>query len=207
MKRILSTALAIVLFVGASQAQTTEEGKGRRHGKGGEMYKELSLTEEQKAKLKSIREAEKKEMDALKADRKTEADKAARKQVHDKYKSQLDAVLTAEQKAKLDVAKKEGRAEGFGKGHRGDMNGRMAEDLNLSADQKTKLSSVNSDFKTKADAIRKNESLSNDEKKTQMKTLAETHKKSITSILTPEQAEKMKTMHKGKGKRNKSANL
>ena len=159
MKRILSTALAIVLFIGAAQAQDTTKHKGPHHGKRGDAMKELNLTEDQKAKIKSIREAQMAEMKALKADGKSEADKDARKALHDKYKAQMDAVLTADQKAKLDKQKEEwkekgkaGKADGFGKGQKGDRKDKMKEfgkELNLTADQQARVKSINEDFKAK----------------------------------------------------------
>ncbi|MDB5205995.1 MAG: hypothetical protein JWR72_1070 [Flavisolibacter sp.] len=203
MKRILSTAFAILLFVGASQAQTSEGAKGRHGGKGGEMMKELNLSAEQKAKFQSIKEAEKKEMQALKADGKTDADRAARKDIHDKYKTQYQSVLTEEQKAKFKEAGKQGRGEKFSKGDRKEGGRDFAQELNLSADQKTKAASLNSEFKTKMDAVRNNSTLSNDEKKAQSKSIAEAHRTNLKAILTPEQAAKMTSLRKGKHKKDR----
>lgn len=203
MKRILSTALAIVLFMGASQAQITEKGKDRNHGKQGEMMKELNLSAEQKAKLKTIHEAEKKEMKALKADGKTEADKAAGKEIHEKYKIQLESVLTEEQKSKFKDARKEGKGEKFSKGDRKEKGRGFEQELNLSTSQKTKVASLNTEFKTKMDAVRDNSSLSKDEKKAQAKSIAEAHRTNLKAILTPEQADKMKSLHKGQHKKDR----
>ena len=72
MKRILIATLAIVLFAGAAQAQTKDTArhhqKHLQHKGGGHdmMAKQLNLTADQQAKLKSIREQEHKEMKALK---------------------------------------------------------------------------------------------------------------------------------------------
>lgn len=178
MKRILSTALAIALFIGGAQAQATEKHKDH-HGKRGDMFKELNLTEDQKAKIKSIREAQKTEMQSLKADGKSEGDKDARKALHDKYKTQIDAVLTSEQKAKLDQRKddwkekgKAGKADGFGKGRGGDRKDKMKEfgkELNLSTDQQAKVKSINEDFKTRMETLRSNSTLSQDEKESSLR--------------------------------------
>ena len=204
MKKILSTALAIVLFVGASQAQKTEKNQDRHHGKQGEMMKELNLTAEQKAKLKTIHEAEKKEMQALKADGKSDADKDARKEIHEKYKTQLQSVLTEDQKAKMKEGRKEDRGERFGKADHKQNGREFGKELNLNEDQKSKVASLNNDFRTKMEAVRNNSSLSRDEKKAQIKNLAETHKTNLKAILTPEQAAKMKTLHKGDRKRDRN---
>jgi Spy/CpxP family protein refolding chaperone len=206
MKRILSTALAIVLFIGAAQAQATEEGRSRHGRKGGDMFKELSLTADQQAKIKSIREAEKTEMKSLKSDGKTEADKAARKELHSKYKAQIESVLTTEQKAKLKEGKKGGRGEGFGKGDRKGQRGEFGKDLNLTSDQKAKVTSINSEFKTKMQAIKSNQSLPEDQKKEQFKQLAEAHKTNLKAVLTQDQINKLQEAKKNnKGKRNRNS--
>lgn len=199
MKRILSSALAIVLFVGASQAQTGEKTKGRHHQQGGKMMKELNLSAEQKAKFQSIKEAEKKEMQALKADGKTEDDKTARKEIHDKYKMQYQEVLTAEQKAKHKV----GKGDKFGKSHGKEGGPGFTQELNLTADQKAKAASLNSEFKTKMDAVRNNNTLSKDEKKAQTRSITEAHRTNLKAILTPEQAARMTSLRKGKHKKDR----
>ncbi len=203
MKKILSTALAVALFIGTAQAQTKDDHKGRHHGKHGEIMKELELNAEQKEKIKNIREAQKKELQSLKADDKTEADKAAKKEIHEKYKNQIDAVLTAEQKEKIKKEKKDGHSDRLEKGDRKEKGREYAKELNLSADQKAKTSALNHEFKIRMDAVRNNSSLSNEEKKIQIKGLTETHKTNLKAILTPEQAEKMKSLQEGKHKNNK----
>ena len=215
MKRILSTALVIVLFIGAAQAQDTTKQRGPHHGKPGDVMKELNLTEDQKAKIKSIRDAQMAEMKSLKADGKSEADKDARKAIHEKYKAQMDAVLTAEQKAQLNKQKdawkekgKAGKADGFGKGPKGDRKDQMKEfgkELNLSADQQARIKSINEDFRTKMQTLRSNSTLSQDEKREQFKKLAESHKTNLKAVLTQEQIAKMEAARKKHGeKRNKN---
>src|SRR5215204_4720958 len=141
MKRILTSALAIVLFVGASRAQDQP-----RHERGGDRFsKELNLTAEQKAKLQTIREAQKKEMEALKQN--SQVSQEQRKAIHEKYKSQFDAVLTPAQREEMNKKKEEWKAngkEGKGFGKKGGNAGRGSDfgnqaaffkkELNLSAD-------------------------------------------------------------------------
>ena len=199
MKRILSTALAIVLFAATSQAQTTDDGKGSHAGKRGEMMKELNLTTDQKTKLKSIHEAERAEMKALKSDGKTDEDKTARKAVHEKYRTQIEAVLTPGQTAKLKEEKTQARVE-----HEGDANdahGKMAgaaKELDLTADQKTKVQSINSEFKTKMQALRNNTAVSGADRKAQVKQLAEEHHRQLQAVLTPEQMAKLNEKRVGR---------
>lgn len=205
MKRIFSTALALVLLIGAAQAQDKGD-KGRHHGKQGDMMKELNLTAEQQAKIKSIREAQKAEMESMKADGKSEADKSARKEMHEKYKAQIDAVLTAEQKAKMKEHMAEGRGKDFDKGDRKGKPGEFGKDMNLTADQKSKLASINSEFRTKMQALQSNTALSKEQKKEQMKQLQEAHKANLKTVLTQEQIQKMEAgREKGKGKQKKNS--
>ena len=219
MKKIL-TSLAIVLFVGASQAQDKPH-----HERGGDKFaKELNLTAEQKSKLQTIREAQKKEMEALKQN--GQVNNEQRKAIHEKYKSQFEAVLTPAQKEEMDKNRKEwkgkakggegkeGERKGFGKrggeaGNRGGANfGHQAaffkKELNLSADQETKLKGIFQDFQTKSKAIRSNTSLSKEQKREQMQTLSKQYMDQGKTVLNADQLKKLDEMKaKRKGKHNK----
>lgn len=219
MKKILTTALAIVLFVGASQAQEKPH-----HERGGDKFAaELNLTAEQKAKLQTIREAQKKEMEALKQTGSVTPEQ--RKAIHEKYKSQYDAIYTPAQKEQLNKKREEwkadggggvknGKGEGFGKkggeaGNRGGANfGQQAaffkKELNLSADQETKLKGIFQDFQTKSKAIRANTSLSQEQKREQMQTLSKQYMDQGKTVLNADQLKKLDEMKtKRKGKHNK----
>ena len=188
MKKIISTALAIVLFVGASQAQTTED-KGRHHqGQRQEQaFSQLNLSAEQKAKFQSIREAQKKEIQELRISGNVTPEQ--RKALHEKYKAQFESVLTPAQKdqfqkqreewkAKGDKAQrgqKGERGQGFGKrdGDFGKQAAFFKKELNLTADQETKLKGIFQEFRTKSQAIRSNTSLSKDQQREQFRSLAQ----------------------------------
>ena len=204
MKKILTSALAIVLFVGASQAQTTNPDKGHHRGADMGMMKGLNLTDAQKAQLKSIHEAEKKDMDALKASGNVTPEQ--RKSLHEKYRSQFDAVLTPAQKDELNKKKAEWKAKGD-KGNRsfgqkdGAKAGRMPfmnKDLNLTADQQTKLKGMAEDFRTKAKDIRSNSALNDQQKKEQMRDLAKQFREQSKTVLNADQQKKMDEMRKGR---------
>lgn len=136
MKKIIVAIIAVaIVSVGAmlAIAQTTNGGTDKKFGKrgghhrgGGMMFRRLDLTEDQKAQMKSIREASKTATaplrEAMKANRQklTEATangafdeaqvtaianegaaiKAQMTVQREKVKSQIFAILTAEQKAK-----------------------------------------------------------------------------------------------------------
>ena len=215
MKRILTTALAIVLFVGASQAQEKP-----RHERGGDKFAtELNLTADQKAKLQTLRDAQKKEMEALKQTGSVTPEQ--RKAIHEKYKSQYDAIYTPAQKEQLNKKREEWKAKGgdkngFGKrggeaGNRGGANfGQQAaffkKELNLSSDQETKLKGIFQDFQTKSKAIRSNTSLSQEQKREQMQTLSKQYMDQGKTVLNADQLKKLDEMKsKRKGKHNKDA--
>ena len=97
-----------------AQAEGSEPAKPRQERREGgprgamnvERLKEaLGLTDEQVAKLKPIFEAQNAEIQAIRKEAGENADRAAlrekMKAVRDKYKPQIEEVLTAEQKAKL----------------------------------------------------------------------------------------------------------
>ena len=73
--------------------------------------------------------------------------------------------------------------------------GEMAS-LNLSQDQKDRMSKMRESYKGQFQAIRDNKSLTEDQRKEQMKSLKEKQHQEMKSILTKEQAEKMESFKK-----------
>lgn len=70
--------------------------------------------------------------------------------------------------------------------------GKMMEQLNLSADQKTQMKAMRQDMKQQRDAIQNDASLTADQKKEKMKELHKTQSEKMDAILTPDQQAKMK---------------
>lgn len=214
MKRILTTALAIVLFVGASQAQD----KPRHEKHGGKFGTELNLTAEQKAKLQNLRQEQKKEMEALKQN--GQVSKEQRKAIHEKYKAQYDAILTPAQKEEMSKKReewkakgKEGKGKSFGKrgakgNHRGDFGQQAAffkKELNLTTDQESRLKGIFQEFQTKSKDVRSNDNLTKEQKRMQMQSLVKQYMDQGKAVLNAEQLQKLNEMKdKRKGKRNKS---
>lgn len=120
MKRILTGALALMLFAGLAQAQAKQDTSGHNHKTNQEMMmKQLNLTSDQQLQLKAIRDNERKEMQAFKTKSLT-ADqlKTQRKELHKKYHDQMQSVLTPAQKdqmKKMRAEKKEKRGKGITK--------------------------------------------------------------------------------------------
>ena len=79
----------------------------------------------------------------------------------------------------------------------------MLKDLNLSAEQTAKFKILQSSFKAKLQDLKGNTTLTQEQKKEEMKEVVKTHKKSVEEILTPEQCKEMKGQmkqyqHKGR---------
>src|SRR5687767_780677 len=176
MKKIFLSMLVLSLAV-AVNAQHADKG---RHGKmKGHKMEKLNLTDEQKAKIKAIRE-------------KSHAD--------------IQSVLTAEQKTQIQKMKAERKAGMEGKMK--DRSGKMAAELGLTADQKTKMQNMRQEMGAQMKAIRENKSMDEAAKKAAAQKLKEEHKEKMKTVLTAEQIEKMKMMHKmhdGKRKRGNKA--
>lgn len=199
MKKILASALAIVLFVGASQAQSTASENDHHRGHSKEWIKDLNLTDVQKTQLKTLHEAQRKEMESLKS---TNVTPEQRKAIHEKYRSQFEAVLTPAQreqmKAKMQERKTEGDKGFEKKGGFGKNAAFLDKDLNLTTDQQAKLQGFANDFHAKAQSIRGNTGLTDDQKKEQMKNLAKQFREQMQTVLTPEQTQKMKELRRSR---------
>src|SRR5688572_22527627 len=65
------------------------------------------------------------------------------------------------------------------------------EELNLSAEQREQMKSINMEFKNQAKAIRDDKSLTEEQKKQQVKSLQTKRQEAVKAILTPEQKQKM----------------
>ena len=209
MKKIIMSALVLAVTMGAAQAQTATPDKTHRKEHKMHRLDALNLTEDQKAKLKTLHEQQKKEMEALKKDK--EANKEQRKEIHKKYRDQMESILTPEQKQqfeKMKADKKEGRkngefkkGEGFGRKGGFDRDG-LAKELNLTQDQQDRVAKIRSDFRSQFAALRNDQSLSDDQRKTKFKELMKAQQAQMKTVLTPEQVEKMKSLRKEHSSRN-----
>src|SRR6185436_13349627 len=109
MKRIITSALVIMLAIGAAQAQTTtdkHQGHKKEHK---QALADLNLSADQKARLQSIREDFKKQSADLKNNTSLSAEekKNRRKVLHEQFRTQSAAVLTPAQKEQMANRKSE----------------------------------------------------------------------------------------------------
>lgn len=205
MKRIFVSALMMALTIGAANAQNTKWEKKEGHKKEHRGYQQdLSLTEAQKAKMAELKAKHKEEREAEKGDRKA---------LMQRHRTEMEAILTPEQKTKMQqkhTEKSAAYSKGKGKKGEGKMarNGSevrradVAKELALSTDQQAKMKTAQIDFRTKMQALRADNSLTNEQKAAKRKELAQQHQAQVKSILNKEQQEKLQAMHKERPMRN-----
>jgi Spy/CpxP family protein refolding chaperone len=171
--------------------------KGKHHRHGMDM-KKLNLTEDQKEQFKLQRETFKKQMEELKKDENITVKewKSRMETLRKENKAKMDGILTSEQKAQLEKSKTEQKAkmETMGK-ERGE---KMKAALGLSAEQSAKLEANRKETSEKMKSIREDKSLSDEQKKEQVKELMKGNKEKMKTILTEEQLKKMQEMRQQK---------
>ncbi len=224
MKKVLALFLVAAIAGGSVKAQEIPERKAehprmmhKKHGHHGMDMKALNLTEDQKAKFKTQQESFKKQMEELKKnDNITVKEwKSRMESLRKENKTQFEKILTSEQKATMEKMKAERKAkmESMGKDRDEKMDGtkrtgnenfgkergeRMKAELGLSADQSAKLDATRKETQEKIKSIRENNSLSEDQKKDQVKEVMKGNKEKLKFILTEEQMKKMDEMRKHK---------
>ena len=170
--------------------------------------KDLNMTDAQKQQMKSINEDFRSKMQDLKKnDNITVKDFKARKEaLFNDRKARVDAILTADQKNKLAQFKndhgdqfasrdrdRDGDHHGGGRMN-GDRMEKMQSELGLTSDQVAKMNADRENFKAKADAIKNNTSLTDQQKKDQFMQLRKEREESFKSFLTPDQIKKLEEM-------------
>lgn len=218
MKRIITSAFVIMLTLGAAQAQTTSPDKKQGHKKERKMaFDNLNLSEDQKARLKTVREDYKKQSADLKNNTQLSADEKQkrRKELHQQFRSQSDAILTPAQKDQLANNKAEwkekskaGKKE-WKKDSRAGNNKRKGmqrgqdfqKELGLSTEQQQKMEQLRNDFRNKFSSLRSDNSLTEDEKKERMQVMRKQQQDQMKSILTPEQIQKMESLRQQRNKK------
>lgn len=216
MKRIFLGVIALVSITLSAGAQvqrqqsdnmknhsTDDHGKfGRGHGEhmNGMMMKELNLTDAQKQEVSSINADFKNKMAELnKHDNMTVKDFRAQKEaLENARKTQFESILTPDQKNKLaelknnhgDWKDREGMA-----GNEGNKRmEKMQSQLGLTSDQVAKMQADRESFRSKAEAIKNNTSLSEEQKKEQFMQLRKDHEQSFKSYLSADQIKKLEEM-------------
>ena len=218
MKRIFSSALVILLTIGAAQAQTNSTDKRPGHKKEQKQsFDKLNLSSDQKARLQSIREDFKKQTADLKNNTSLTADQkqARRKELHEQFRAQSEAILTPAQKEQMakskeewkeknKEARKDFKKDGKQRPGRGMNRGQGAaqKDLGLNADQQKKMEQMRADFRNKFSSLRSDNSLTADQKKLKMQEMRKQQQEQMKSILTPDQIQKMESARQDRTRKN-----
>lgn len=211
----LKTGLVIFgLVIGTTvMAQERERGDGktpqeRAQSRTEWMAKELSLTEAQKTKVAALnlQAVEKNQQIRSNASLSADQKKAAWKENHKAQRAQLREILTADQQALLKSKKeamhskaKARHAEHGSKTPQQRAQFRtdhMTKELGLTEDQRTKVNALNLSAIEKNDAVRKDESLSKEQKEARFKANREEHKAGLKNILTADQLKTLQARKK-----------
>jgi len=201
MKKILLTLAVGCITVSVINAQTIPDrrGEGFKPHQKQEMgkrqhkmdLKSLNLTDSQKELFKSQRESYQKQLQTLqKNDGITVKEyRSQMENLHKDNKAKMDGILTTEQKAQLEKQKNDhkkmreidnkARAE------------KMKLRLGLTDEQTVKMEKNRSETAAKMKTINENKSLSEDQKKEEMKNLMKAQKENTKSILTEDQLKKL----------------
>ena len=225
MKKYLIALSAFTVITVAANAQTNnnstnasgqhsvthmhhkKSGKGmHKHHKNAMMMKKLNLTDAQKQQVKALNTDYKKHLKDLKKDKNTitlTAYRTKKANLQKERKSKFKALLTPDQKNKMAQIKKA----------RSEKNAMIAQKkmktaLNLTDAQVAKIEGQRASFKTQAKAIRENSSLTNEQKKEQLKNLMKSNKESMNNILTAKQLKEKEELRNKRisDMKNKKAN-
>jgi len=157
----------------------------------------LNLTDDQKAKLKSLHESVRQQAQALRNDTTLSAEekRAKIRSLRESTRQQFQSVLTPEQQEQMKAARENHRGRhGFGRGFGKQGGHRM--DLGLNADQRTQLQSIHKNTRDQVTAIRNDTTLTSEQKEAKLRSVFESAHQQANNILTPEQQQKMKEGHR-----------
>lgn len=199
MKKIQIAFAALLLSTSIAVAQPSVKQNKHSHSPQKEVvFDKLNLSDDQKAKVKSVDDDFKKQMQALNSnDNQTvKQQRDAREALVKQHKAQMESILTTDQKAQLKQLKMDGKKD------HGEMGAKhldkMKQELNLTDQQVSQLKSKQEALKNKMEAIQSNNSLDQTAKMQQMKALRQEMKQSTEQVLTPEQKEKWQGIMKNR---------
>lgn len=215
--------VAFGLVIGTAAMGQVKEGKSpqeRAQFRTDRMATELSLTEEQKTKVAglNLQAIERNQAIRANASLNEEQKKEAWRENHKAQKAQLKEILTAEQLAVLKAKQEERQAKhkeriakhGEHKSSRTPQERAqfktewMTKELSLTAGQQSKVAELNLASAEKNSSIRKDKSLTPDQRKAALKASREEQKASMKEILTAEQMKVLKVKKDAfKGKHHK----
>ena len=192
MKKFIVCTFVLAVAIQGIKAQEiperTRETINRHHRDG---VNRLNLSEEQKAKFKSLNEDFRTQMEELKKkdDITVKEWRSRMENLRKDHRDKISSLLTDDQKNQLKKSREarqlrqsDRRKEGFD---------RMRTRLNLTDDQAAKLKQSHSDMAEKIQSIRKNQSLTDDQKKEQVKELKKKNQENLKTILSEDQLKRL----------------
>ncbi len=199
MKRLSMLLLFSAILMNASAQVSDQPAKQRTHQKQhrefkkhkkGNLYKNLNLSETQKAEMKANNEDYKKKEESLK----NQPGITLKNYQEGKAKLQKDreekeaGILSPDQKAQMQQMKKDRQAKSE---RRQKMKmERMTKDLSLSADQVSRMNAQNDLTRQQLNTINQNDKLTIEQKRAEAKKINREARKNKEAILTPEQQQK-----------------
>ena len=192
MKKFIVCTFVLAVAIQGIKAQEiperTRETINRHHRDG---VNRLNLSEEQKAKFKSLNEDFRTQMEELKKkdDITVKEWRSRMENLRKDHRDKISSLLTDDQKNQLKKSREarqlrqsDRRKEGFD---------RMRTRLNLTDDQAAKLKQSHSDMAQKIQSIRENQSLTDDQKKEQVKELKKKNQENLKTILSEDQLKRL----------------
>lgn len=198
-KTIVSLAVLLIAASAVNAQQPDPVLKQQRHAQfsqhgRGMLAKKLNFSDQQKAQLKNINSDYHTKMAALK-----QHEEITVKEMHTRmnslqqeHKAAFQALLTPSQKEQLATIKEE-RIK-MAKVNAGARAEKLKIKLNLTDAQAGRLKDLRTDMVTKIKAIHTDNTLSREQKKEQVKTLATAQKEQLKAILTPEQLQQLEQL-------------
>ena len=192
MKKFIVCTFVLAVAISGLKAQTMPERNREtinRHHRDG--VNRLNLTEEQKAKFKSLNEEFRTQMGELKKkdDITVKEWKSRMESLRKDHRDKISSLLTDDQKNQLKKSREarqlkqsDRRKKGFD---------RMRTRLNLTDDQTAKLKQSHTDMADKIQSIRENQSLTDDQKKEQVQELRKKQHEDLKKILSEDQLKRL----------------
>ena len=200
-KTIVSLAIVVIAAMSANAQQPDQSMQQKnqqpiRHSRHGRdmIAKKLNFSDQQKEQLKSINsDYHTKVMDLKKHEEITVKEfKSQMEALHTTHRAQIQALLTPEQKEQLAKMKEHGME--MAKVNAGARAEKMKIKLGLTDAQASQLKTARTDMMTKMKSIHTDNSLSQEQKHEQIKTLVMQQKDQLKTILTPDQLQQLEQM-------------
>lgn len=201
----LFIAATVLLFAGSLQAQTGRQNDSssfrKKSAQAYRLMPQANLSDDQKKQAKDLRDSYRSKFAAIQNDKTlTVADRTTkmadlRKEQHQK----MQGILTPEQRSQMASNRKgKGGKPNKMQGMAGKRMDKMKTNLGLTDEQMNKIKTNQMAMRDKMRAIHSDQTLTDSQKKEQVKTIMQQQRQNMKNVLTPEQMQKMKSMHHNK---------